>query len=117
MRSGVELRISGVLCDIAEGFDVRLNRQLLNPAELAGKDAQYSYSVTLPATAANNAALRHANVEEVRGKFSRSFPATLSVRGAPVFSGRFRLTEVTGEAYKGNLYLPKVRLWFDVVFK
>ncbi|WP_303754428.1 hypothetical protein, partial [uncultured Alistipes sp.] len=86
MRSGVELRISGVLCDIAEGFGVRLNRQLLNPAELAGKDAQYSYSVTLPATAANSAALRHANVEEVRGKFSRSFPATLSVRGMPVFS-------------------------------
>lgn len=114
MRSGVELRISGVLCDIAEGFDVRLNRQLLNPAELAGKDAQYSYSVTLPATAANNAALRHANVEEVRGKFSRSFPATLSVRGAPVFSGRFRLTEVTGEAYKGNLYLPKARTAKDV---
>lgn len=114
MRSGVELWIGGVLCDVAEDFSVRIDRQLLNPSELAAKDAQYSYAVSLPATAANNAALRHANVEEVRGRFSRWFPASLTVRGVQVFEGRFLLSGATAEGYRGNLYRPKARTAKDV---
>ena len=114
MRSGVELWIGGVLCDVAEDFSVRIDRQMLNPAGLAARDAQYSYAVSLPATATNNAALRHANIEEVRGRFSRWFPASLTVRGVQVFEGRFLLSEVTAEGYRGNLYRPRVQTAKDV---
>ena len=49
-----ELYINKRLCDISDSISIRLNRQLINPAELNTKDAQYSYSITLPATGNNN---------------------------------------------------------------
>lgn len=105
-----ELYIDNCLCDLSRDlsrdFSVRLNRQLINPSELNTKDAQYSYSITLPATANNNEILSHANVEETTNKFNRTYRAQLIVSGVKVFTGNFRLSGVTCSSYKGNLYTP-----------
>lgn len=100
--------------DLPAAFGLRLNRQLLNPAELNTKDAQFSYSINLPATRANNAALDFAGIEEVGDKFNRVYRAEYIARGVRIFSGLFRLSEVTPGGFRGNLYKPVPRSVRDV---
>lgn len=110
----IELYIDGKLCDTGKNFGVRLNRQLLNPSELNAKDAQYSYSVTLPPTAANNAAFAYSIVEETKDKFNRLYEAELYVNSVRVFKGNFKLSEISEKQYKGNLYIPAAKSIKDI---
>jgi len=106
--TNIELYINNRLCDIQspEKLGVRLNRVLINPAELATKDAQYSYSISLPASAQNNEIFGYSNVEEVANKFNNDYDARLIIDGVTVFNGKLRLSEISPEAYKGNLLVP-----------
>lgn len=109
----IELYIDGKLCDTGKNFGVRLNRQLLNPSELNTKDAQYSYSITLPFTAVNNAAFRYSNIEETKDKFNRLYDAELYINSVQVFKGVFKLSNINTE-YKGNLYIPAAKSIKDI---
>lgn len=104
----IELYIDRQLCDIGdpEKFSVYLKRELYNPTELNTKDAQVSYTITLPATNTNNTIFGFANVEEVKGKFVRLYDAELVVNGIRIFEGKFRLSEIDSYSYKGNLGIP-----------
>lgn len=95
-----ELYIDGRMCDLTDNFSVRLNRQLINPGELSAKDAQYSYSVTLPITSANNEIFGFANIEETRGKFVRLYIAELIAGGVRIFMGNFRYPKYLSEHIK-----------------
>ncbi|SHJ65939.1 hypothetical protein SAMN05444350_1448 [Bacteroides stercorirosoris] len=110
----IELYINGALCDTGAAFGVRLNRQLLNPGELNTKDAQYSYSITLPPTANNHAIFNYANIEETKDKFNREYKAELIINSVRVFVGNFRLSEVSRTQYKGNLYIPAQKSIKDI---
>lgn len=110
----IELYINNRLCDTGRDFGVRLNRQLLNPGELNTKDAQYSYSITLPPTSNNHAILNYANIEETANKFNREYRAELIINSVRVFVGLFRLSEVTRDKYKGNLYIPATKSIKDI---
>lgn len=112
--NNIELYIDGKLCDTGKSFGVRLNRQLLNPSELNAKDAQYSYSVTLPPTAANNAAFSYSIIEETKDKFNRLYAAELYVNSVRVFKGNFKLSEISEKQYKGNLYIPAAKSIKDI---
>ncbi len=111
--NNIELYINGILCDTPREFTVRLNRQLLKPGELNTKDAQFSYSITLPQTHNNNAVFGYANVEETRNKFNREYAAKLYVNGLLIFSGLFLLTGIN-DAYRGNLYIPGQKSTGDI---
>lgn len=104
----IELYIKNRLCDInsPESLGIRLKRQFINPAELSVKDAQMSYEITLPATSNNNEIFSHVNVEEVQGKFRIYEDARLYVDGILILDGKFRLSEITQDSYKGNLGVP-----------
>lgn len=104
----IELYIDKQLCNIGdpEKFSVYLKRELYNPTELNTKDAQVSYTITLPATDTNNTIFGFANVEEVKGKFVRLYDAELIVNGIKIFEGKFRLNEIDPNSYKGNLGIP-----------
>lgn len=107
--TNIELYINRRLCDIQspEKLGVRLNRVLINPAELSTKDAQYSYSITIPTTPGNDEIFGYANVEEVKNKFNRHYTAQLYVDSVRVFDGRFKLSEIDSAGnYKGNLVVP-----------
>lgn len=107
--TNIELYIDKKLCDIQspEKLGVRLNRVLINPAELSSKDAQYSYSITIPSTPDNDAIFGYANVEEVKNKFNHHHTAQLYVDSIRIFDGRFKLSEIDSEGnYKGNLVVP-----------
>lgn len=112
--TNIELYIDNVLVDTGQDFSVRLNRQLINPAELNTKDAQFSYSVNLPPTAVNHTAFKFANIEETKGKFNREYNAELIINSVRIFVGKFRLSETSRNGYKGNLYLPAVKSVRDI---
>jgi len=109
-----ELYINNRLCDTGRDFGVRLNRRLLDPGELNTKDAQYSYGIALPPTPVNHAVFGYANIEETKDKFNREYKAELVINGVRVFTGLFRLSEVTRDKYKGNLYLPAAKSIKDI---
>jgi hypothetical protein len=104
----IELYINNQLCDIdnPSSFGVYLKKQFINPAELNTKDAQKSYSISLPATPNNNEIFSYVNVEEVQGKFNIYPNAKLYVRGVLILDGKFRISEITKQYYKGNLGIP-----------
>ena len=110
----IELYINGKLCDLPGTFNIRINRQFINPQQLTLKDAQYSYSITLPPTFNNNSILGFIGVEEVVNKFNRRYNAELSVNGARIFKGYFRLSEIGSTGYKGNLYTPNSKTSKDI---
>lgn len=103
----VELYIANQLCDLPKpDLGIRLRRQFFNPKELSTKDSQKSYSITLPTTPRNNEIFQHKNVEETIGKFTLYPDARLYVNGILIMEGKFRLTEISSEGYKGNLGVP-----------
>lgn len=112
--TNIELIINGKRANVGKDFGVRLNRQLLNPSELNTKDAQYSYSITLPPTDANHGIFNHSNIEETRDKFTRIYTAELIVNSIRIFNGFFRMADISGQAYKGNLYVPVQKTVKDI---
>lgn len=110
----IEFYINEAITDTADNFNVRLNRQLINPAELNTKDAQYSFSITLPPTARNHRAMGFANVEETKGKFIKEYRAQLVINSVRIFVGLFRLSRVDEKGYTGNLYVPAVKSIKDI---
>lgn len=110
----IELYINNRLADVDKNLNVRLNRQLINPAELNTKDSQYSYSLSLPATRVNNEIFGFTNVEEIAGKFTRVYVSELIIKGVRIFKGNFRLSGISGDRYKGNLYVPAVKSVKDI---
>lgn len=104
----IELYINNRLCDIGspESLGIYLKRVFINPAELSVKDAQKSYEISLPATPTNNEIFNHTNVEEVQGKFKVYDNARLYINGILILDGKFRMSEVTHDSYKGNLGVP-----------
>lgn len=109
-----ELYINKKLVVLPNNFSVRLNRQILNPAELNVKDAQFSYAISLPPVDAVHQALGFANIEETRDKFNRLHTATYLVNGVVIFDGLLRLTYIGKEGYKGNLYKPAAKSVKDI---
>lgn len=104
----IELYINNRLCDIEspEKLGITLKRVFINPSELNVKDAQKSYTISLPATPVNNEIFNYANVEETQGKFKIYGDARLYVDGVLIIDGKFRLSEITKDYYRGNLGVP-----------
>lgn len=103
----IELYIANRLCDLEKSdLSIRLKRQFINPSELNTKDAQKSYTISLPSTPTNDEIFRYSNVEETEGKFSIYPDAKLYVNNILILEGKFRLTEITRDSYKGNLGVP-----------
>ena len=103
----IELYIDQQLCDLEKAdLGIRLRRQLFNPKELSTKDSQKSYSITLPCTPRNNEIFHHKNVEETVGKFAFYPDARLYVDNILIMEGKFRLSSISSEGYKGNLGVP-----------
>lgn len=103
----IELYIAGQLCDLEKAdLGIKLRRQLYNPKELNTKDSQKSYSITLPCTPRNNEIFEHKNVEETVGKFTLYPDARLYVNNILIMEGKFRLSSISADGYKGNLGVP-----------
>lgn len=100
--------------DLSKGFGPRINRQLINPAELNSKDAQFSYSISLPMSERNSVALGRLNVEETKNKFNKLFSAEYIVDGVRIFKGAFKMSAANAREIKGNLYVPDTKSIKDI---
>lgn len=109
-----ELYINGRAVDLPQTLGVRLNRALINPGELNTKNAEFSYSIVLPPTNRNSVAFALADVEETKNKFNRTYAAEYISDGVRIFIGRFRVTEITADGFKGNLYVPERKSVKDI---
>lgn len=111
-----ELYINNQLCDIVNPYElgVRFQREILIPSEITTKDVQYSFTIKLPTSNTNNTIFNFANVEEVKNKFNYEYQALLIVDSIKVFDGKFRLTEIDEDTYKGNLYIPAAKTIKDI---
>ena len=111
-----ELYINNHLCDIVNPYElgVRFQREILIPSEITTKDVQYSFTIKLPTSNTNNTIFNFANVEEVKNKFNYEYQALLIVDSIKVFDGKFRLTEIDEDTYKGNLYIPAAKTIKDI---
>ena len=102
-----ELYINNQLCDLGSSdLSIRFKRMFFNPAELNTKDAQKSYSITLPVTAQNNEIFGFTNIEEIREKFVKIYDAFVIVGSVKIFDGKFRMSEIGKNYYTGNLGIP-----------
>lgn len=104
----IELYINRQLCDIGNPRDlgIVLKRVFIKPSELNTKDAQKSYDITLPATPRNNEIFAHTNIEEVQSKFTAYPDAQLYINGIKILDGKFRLSGISKDSYRGNLGVP-----------
>lgn len=109
----MQLYINRQLIDLPPDFTVRIDRIFLSPTELNYKDAQYSYSVSLPATPNNVRAFKFVNIEETRNKFDGNFEAELIAGGVRIFKGYFRISSLK-KTINGNLYIPAKKSVTDI---
>ena len=112
----IELYIGDRLCDIGnpEDLGIYLKRVFIKPSELSVKDAQKSYEISLPATPVNNEIFNYTNVEEVQGKFKVYDKARLYINGILILDGKFRMSQITRDAYIGNLGVPAAKTVKDI---
>ena len=101
MKGNTEIYINKQLCDLPENLSLQLIRAFYNPAEMITKDAQKSYSVNFPITETNVRIFGFRNVQEVGGKFSKIYEASIVVDGVTIFDDLLRLTEIS-DSFKGN---------------
>lgn len=106
--AAIEIYINGKLCDYNDAFTIRLNKQFISPGELNTKNAQYSYSVSLPVTSNNVKIFGPIHIEEVGRKFSKIYDAEVYVNALRVFKGSFKISDISRDGYKGNFYIPAV---------
>ncbi len=111
----IELYIDGKLVDLENDIDISLQKEFDTDEGNAVSDAEFSYTVRLPITDVNKVIFGFVDTFDVSGKFSRVFDARLVADGTKILEGKFRLSEVSYEGYKGNLYSPKKRAVSDVL--
>ena len=111
----IQLYIEGRLADIDDEFSIQLEKDFDNYDEHVVEEAHYSFEVELPVTKNNREALGFVDVFDVANKFGRTYSAVLNVDEVNVLDGKFMLSEITGEYYSGNLYVPAKASLKDVL--
>lgn len=111
----IELYIDNQLADLGStDLAIRLKRQFITPNELNTKDAQKSYTITLPPTDTNKQIFGYRHIEEVQGKFVVFDNSRLYVEGVCIFNGKFRLSEISASGFTGNLGVPAAKTAKDI---
>ena len=111
----IQLYIEGKLVDIDEKFDIQLEKDFDNFDEHVVEEAHYSFEIELPITKANREALEFVDVFDVANKFGRTYSAILFVDNVNILDGKFILSEINGESFSGNLYVPAKKTLKDVL--
>ena len=111
----IQLYIEGKLVDIDEELEIQLEKDFDNFDEHVVEEAHYSFEVDLPITKANRDALGFVDVFDVANKFGRTYDAILFVDNVNILDGKFMLSEINGEHFSGNLYVPAKATLKDVL--
>ncbi|KAA6347875.1 hypothetical protein EZS27_004655 [termite gut metagenome] len=111
-----ELYINNLLAETnnPKDLDIRLQRENFIPATLTTKNAEYSFTFSLPSTVQNNKIFGYTNIEEIKDKFSTIYEGTLYANDIKIFHGNVYVNEITENEYKCNLVVPVPKSITDV---
>jgi hypothetical protein len=108
--------IDGLVADFVdtEAFPLVFSEQGINISNVTQKSGNGSFTVTFPNTDNNKKIFKHKQNLAVKDKFkiSREYFAEIYVGDNNIFSGAFRLLEVTESNYKG-FFLVSDAVWFN----
>lgn len=109
MKHSVEIYINNEIADqFEDGLDLRLNYVLYDPEKIKTNNTEYSYTFELPVTDKNSRLFDYANIASKKNKFTQSYKAVIYADGISTFEGELSIQEVENDAFKCNVYTPKI---------
>ena len=103
----IKIYIDKVLCDVSKNTSVSMQKEFSDNSQLIVQEAEYSYSLVLPKSSTNSMVFGFSDAFDVSDKFSRIYDAEMYVDDILIIKGKFKLSEITENGYKGNIYTPK----------
>lgn len=111
----ISIYADGRLLELGNNFSgIRLNNVVFNPTELRGKQAEYSFSFSIPSTRENDITFGHANVAAQPSKFRRRYVAQVYADGNLIFDGSLALKSYKDGQYSCNLVSIKLKTNEDI---
>lgn len=105
----LDITVNGVPVDLFEdSVNLRINRVINDPTKVSTQQAEYSFTFNLPITPTNSKVFNYANISAKGNKFSGRFKCDVYADSILIFSGTIKVTEVTKEEFKCNLFQSKV---------
>lgn len=102
----IEIYIDNKLVDLGDKSIV-LQKEFTDEVENIPTEVEYSYTISLPTTMNNKEIFSFADTFDVSEKFKRLYNAELYVDGVLILNGKFKMTSIERDSYKGNIYSPK----------
>lgn len=110
----IEIYIDNELVDVGK-TNISLQKEFSDEVENIPTDVEYSYTITLPATERNKKIFGFVETFDVANKFKRLYNAELYVDEQLIMSGKFKMTSIESDSYKGNIYIPKKKTVSDIL--
>ena len=116
MQENLKIYCNNIFLDVSDDTSLRLNKVLADPTKMNSRESEYSYSVDLPATPANNRCFGYANHLNVSAKFSKRLPCKVYSGEILVFEGTLLLQSFSApeQTYSANLVSIKVNTVDDI---
>lgn len=116
MQENLKIYCNNILLDVSDDTSLRLNKVLADPTKMNSRESEYSYSVDLPASPANNRCFGYANHLNVSAKFSKRLPCKVYSGEILVFEGTLLLQSFSApeQTYSANLVSIKVNTVEDI---
>lgn len=111
----LELYIENELCDFDKSTYVALQKEFEDEQELIVKEIEYSYTISIPTSPTNKRIFGYISTFDVPNKFGRIYNAELYVDGVLILRGKFKLSGIERQYFKGNLYNPSKSTVSDVL--
>lgn len=111
----IQLIVENQLCDFDNKSYTTLQKEFISEDELIVKEVEFSYTISIPVSARNMQIFGFRNTFDVGNKFGKIYNAELYANEVLIIRGKLKLTEITKEYFKGNLYVPQKRTVEDVL--
>ena len=110
----IQIYIDNKIIDL-DNTNISLQKEFKSEIENIPTDIEYSYTISIPCTLRNKEIFGFIDVFDVANKFSRIYNAELYVDETLILSGKFKISSIEDEHYKGNLYNPKKKNISDIL--
>lgn len=110
----IEIYIDNKLVEL-DNTNISLQKEFSDEVENIRTDIEYSYTISLPTSMTNKEIFGFVDTFDVGNKFARLYNADLYVDNTLILSGKFKMTSIDEEHFKGNIYSPKKKTISDIL--
>lgn len=110
----IEIYIDNKLVEL-DNTNISLQKEFSDEVENIRTDIEYSYTISLPTSMTNKEIFGFVDTFDVGNKFARLYNADLYVDNTLILSGKFKMTSIDEEHFKGNIYNPKKKTISDIL--